>query len=59
MKSGQSHKPLKKLVLNKETLKKLSESDLAWAQGGMMPVSGDDGKGCGSYDINGCGNTTG
>jgi len=58
MKKDGSHKT-KKLVLNRETIARLSEADLAHVLGGMMPVSGDaGGAGCYSYDINYCGNST-
>lgn len=44
---------IKKLKLSKETIRSLSESDLAGVQGGQMKIS-DEGN-CYSLMIDGCG----
>jgi hypothetical protein len=53
MKSGKS-KRTKKLVLNKETLTKLSDLDLIGVEGAQMKTS-ETGGNCYSLMIDGCG----
>jgi hypothetical protein len=54
MKSGKSSKSAKKLNLSRETIKKLSESDLEGVQGAQMKTS-ETGGNCYSLMIDGCG----
>jgi hypothetical protein len=54
MKSGKSPKPAKKLDLNRETIRRLSDCELPGAQGAQMKTS-EGGGNCYSLFIDGCG----